>query len=250
MKKVHLLFKKEEIDEAKVNEGAKVAVVLDVLMATTTITSALYDGAKEVIPVLNGDEALRTAEEFAKGEFILAGELDSKPIENFVFPLPSVIRESIKNKTLILSTTNGTVALKNASKANKVYIASLLNNPYVAEEVRLEPECDTILVVCSGNSGGFSLEDFYGAGHFIECLTSGHEHEFELTDAAFAAKTFYAGTKQDGFKILLESRVGRMIDKYDGREEVHFASREGTVPIVPILSGKKVIQLDRRLPTK
>ena len=110
MTKIHLLMKKEEIQAVKIADRNKYAVVLDVLLATTTIVSALKDGAKEVIPVLHSNEAMELAKGFQQGECVLAGELDAKPIDGFIYPSPTLIGESIKGKTLILSTTNGTVA--------------------------------------------------------------------------------------------------------------------------------------------
>src|SRR3954470_14197248 len=184
MTKIHLLMKKEEIREEKIADGNKIAVVLDVLLATTTIVSALKDGAKEVIPVLHSDEALEVATKFSQGEYILAGELNARPIDGFVYPSPTLIRENIKGKTLILSTTNGTVALRKSAQAEKVYIGSLLNNPAVASSLQHCLDDQNILIICSGNSGETSLEDFYGAGHLIDCLQK--QRKYDLTDAAKA----------------------------------------------------------------
>lgn len=151
MTKIHLLMKKEDIREEKIVEGNKVVVVLDILLATTTIVSALKDGAKDVIPVLDRNEAIELAKEYHQDECILAGELDAKPIDGFVYPSPTIIKETINGKTLILSTTNGTVALRRSSSANKVYIASLLNNPAIAGAIQKVTMDHTILIICSGD---------------------------------------------------------------------------------------------------
>lgn len=240
MAKIHLLIRKEDIDEAKVNDGNKIAVVLDVLLATTTITSALNDGALEVIPVLDYKEALEIGNDFAPETCILAGEDKAKPIDGFVYPSPHIIRKTIAGKTLILSTTNGTVALKKAASAKEVYVSSLLNNPAVANRVKsTAEEEDTILVICSGNSGELSLEDFYGAGHFISCLLE-ENWDAELTDGARAALLFYKGNS-DAYSVLATSRVGKMFDQYDYHNELSFACQKGSIPLVPILKGRKVI---------
>ncbi|MEH7158562.1 2-phosphosulfolactate phosphatase [Neobacillus drentensis] len=238
MTKIHLLMKKEDIQEDKIAEGNKIAVVLDILLATTTIVSALKDGAKEVIPVLHSNDALEQAKLFKQGEYVLAGELDAKPIDGFVYPSPTLIRDSIKGKTLILSTTNGTVALRKSSSADKVYIASLLNNPAVAGVIQKVIEEHTILIICSGNSGETSLEDFYGAGHLIDCLVK--NNEYELTDAAKAAWYFYLG-QEDAYKILLDSYVGSLLDKYDQQADLKIAASKGITSIIPILQNGKVV---------
>ncbi|MEH7416301.1 2-phosphosulfolactate phosphatase [Neobacillus drentensis] len=238
MTKVHLLMKKEDIKEEKMEAGNKIAVVLDVLLATTTIVSALKDGAKEVIPVLHSSEALEVAKEYSQGEFILAGELDTRPMAGFVYPSPTLIRENIKGKTLILSTTNGTVALRKSASANRVYIGSLLNNSAVAKSLQGCTDDQTILIICSGNSGEMSLEDFYGAGHLIDCLLN--QGEYELTDAAKTAFYFYRG-QDDPYEVLLDSYVGRLLDKYNQHPDLKIAASKGITSIVPILMEGKVI---------
>jgi 2-phosphosulfolactate phosphatase len=238
MTKIHLLMKKEDIREEKIVEGNKVVVVLDILLATTTIVSALKDGAKDVIPVLDRNEAIELAKEYHQDECILAGELDAKPIDGFVYPSPTIIKETINGKTLILSTTNGTVALRRSSSANKVYIASLLNNPAIAGAIQKVTMDHTILIICSGNSGETSLEDFYGAGHLIECLVN--HREYELTDAAKAALYFYQG-KVDAYEILLDSYVGKLLDKYEQQADLRVAASKGITSIVPILKKGKVV---------
>ncbi|MEI5906928.1 2-phosphosulfolactate phosphatase [Bacillus spongiae] len=240
MTKVHLLTRKEEIDEFKLKKDHKVAVVLDILLATTTITSALYDGATEVIPVLNRWEAEEIFQRGRKEETILAGEEQAKPIKGFIYPSPLLIRPAIKGKRLILSTTNGTVALRKAAVAKKVYIASLLNNQAVSEAIHADKKADCIIVICAGNSGEFCLEDFYGAGDFIHCLTKNHKQDYTLTDAAKAALYFYQSSSKI-YDILSSSHVGQLMKRFDAIEEVIFASKKGSIPIVPILKGQKVI---------
>lgn len=233
-------MRKEEIDEAKIKEGNKVAVVLDVLLATTTITSALHEGATEVIPVMNYLEALEAAMEYEDGEYILAAEDKGKPIEGFLYPSPKIIKEKVKGKALILSTTNGTVALKKASEAKRTYVSCLLNNPAVAQKLR-KSSWDTLLVICSGTSGEVNLEDFYGAGHFISCLLEQDGEEVQLTDAARASLLFYKGNSNQAYEILRSSHVGQLFEKYNFLDELIFASQKGSLPIIPVLKGKKVI---------
>jgi 2-phosphosulfolactate phosphatase len=237
MTKIHLLMKKEDIKEEKVANGNKIAVVLDVLLATTTIVSALRDGAKEVIPVLHSREALGVAKQLLQGEYILAGELDARPSAGFVYPSPTLIRENIKGKTLILSTTNGTVALRKSAPAHRVYIGSLLNNSAVAKSLQGCTDDQTILIICSGNSGETSLEDFYGAGHLIDCLLN--QGKYELTDAAKTALYFYRG-QDDSYELLLDSYVGSLLAKHDQHPDLKLAATKGITSIVPVLREGKV----------
>ncbi|RBP96582.1 2-phosphosulfolactate phosphatase [Cytobacillus firmus] len=243
MKKVHVIVRKEDISEEKLSEGSKVAVVLDILLATTTITSALSEGAAEVIPVLDVAEGMNAAAGMEPETFVLAGETHGKLIDGFVYPIPSRLREMVNGKKLILSTTNGTVALRKSACASKVYISSLLNNRAVAESIKGEAE--TVIVVCSGNSGELSLEDFYGAGHFIDCLTD--YEQWEMTDSAKAALDFYRGASGSAFDILSSSRVGMLFARHGMAEELEFASQTDMAVIVPILKNGRAAILQTAL---
>ncbi|MBT2688700.1 2-phosphosulfolactate phosphatase [Bacillus sp. ISL-47] len=239
MRKVHVILKKEDISQEKMREGSKAVVVLDVLLATTTITSALADGATEVIPVQNVTEGLHVAAGMDPDTCVLAGENHARPIDGFVYPSPGHIRSVIKGKKLVLSTTNGTVALRKSEGAGNVYIGCLLNNPAVAKTIREESNAETIIVVCSGNSGEVSLEDFYGAGHFLDCLVQ--KDEWVLTDAAKAALHFYRGAQGSAFEILSESRVGQLFYLHGFLEELKFAAGAGTSSVVPVLKDGRVV---------
>ncbi|TYR78609.1 2-phosphosulfolactate phosphatase [Priestia megaterium] len=227
--KVHVVLKKEELQEEKLD--GKTAVVFDILLATSTITAVLQEGAKAVIPVMDEAEARELAKQFSPEEIALVGEYGGKTIEGFLDPNPSSLKEFIQNKTVILSTTNGTVAIRKASEAKKVYAASLLNSEVVAEMILRNNENETILLVCSGSSGQFCLEDLYGAGYFLQCLLN--RAAFTLTDAARAALLFYQSYKDEAVQILGQSAVGQMLMQYGFDEEVGFVSRKSVYSIVP-----------------
>jgi 2-phosphosulfolactate phosphatase len=239
MGKLHLLMKKEEVDEELIKD--KIAVVFDVLLATSTITVGLHYGAKEVIPVMNGDEARREAEKHDTKNILLVGEYEGRTIEGFLDPNPRGLREKVAGKSVILSTTNGTVAIRKASEAKKVYVASLLNGQAVAHQIKAEHRDETIIIVCSGSSNAFCLEDFYGAGYFLDCLLQEEKEQWELTDAAQAALYFYKGNSEKNERLLMESRVGQMISKVGFSEEVHYVAQRGVLSTVPYLKGNKVV---------
>lgn len=238
--KIHLLLKKEEIDKQKMADS-KIAVVFDVLLATSTITSALEFGAKEVIPVNDRKEAEKEAAGREKDCFVLVGEYQGKTIDGFLSPNPLELREKIEGKSVILSTTNGTVALKNSADAQRVYAASLMNCRAVANHILKDYQGETIVVVCSGSSNEFNVEDFHGAGCFIDCLIKEYDKEYFLTDSAYAAQSFYHRHNLNSNDILKDSRVGRMLSKHGFDEEIEFVSRQNIFTTVPMLMDKKRI---------
>lgn len=230
-------MKKEEIDGEKISD--KVAVIFDVLLATSTITTALHYGAAAVIPVLNGEEARKVAGDYPNEETLLVGEYEGKTIEGFLDPNPTALKEIVDGKTMILSTTNGTVAIKKSSEAKKIYICTLLNGEAVASQIAAEHQGETIVVVCSGSSNQFCLEDFYGAGHFIDSLVK--RITLDLTDSARAALLFYQSHRETGEDLLSLSRVGQMLTSYGFSEEVSFISQKDRFSIVPYFDGEKVL---------
>lgn len=244
---IHLLLKKEEIRRDKLSEGEKVAVVLDVLLATTTIISALHSGARRVIPVMDPTEGLLISKEEEQGEYVLAGELNAAPVDDLIYPSPTLLKKMVRDKTLILSTTNGTVALRNSAAAKKVYIASLLNNPSVAEKIKRQHQSETIIIVCSGNSGEFSLEDFYGAGHLIDCLMLGSRERFILNDAARAANALYRTDIENAFDILQSSYVGQLFDRHSLIDDLKLAANKGSIDLVPELVNGRIEAESSRL---
>lgn len=243
-KKLHVVLSKEEIDSQKIDAG-KVAVVFDVLLATTTISALLHYGAKEIIPVIDAKEALRMMRSLDDSNIILAGEVNGKTIEGFSAPIAASLKDSVAGKTVILSTTNGTVAIRKVASAKKVYAASLLNAEAVCKRIITEHIDDTIITVCAGSGGQFCMEDFYGAGFFINELLV-RSKSWELTDSAKAALFFYQGNQDRAADLLKASRTGEMMISEKLLADVLFASEKGTVSIVPQLEDGKLIAKGRR----
>ncbi|WP_040229208.1 2-phosphosulfolactate phosphatase [Bhargavaea cecembensis] len=236
---VRLILKKEELDEGRVDE-TNVAVVLDVLLATTTIAACLEAGAAEVIPCMDGEDARGRSAGTENG--CLAGEYMGKTIDGFLDPLPGQLSEQVEGRPVFLATTNGTVAIKKASDAKKVWMASLLNGRAVAEKVFAEYEGETILVICSGSGGGFSLEDFFGAGLFIsELLRLAGNGGQNLPDSAAGAVLFYEAYRGNAEKVFSRSAVGKGMAGIGLQDELRFAAREGVLAAAPYLSDGKVI---------
>ncbi|WP_456275717.1 2-phosphosulfolactate phosphatase [Bacillus sp. AK128] len=237
MTKVHLILKKEDINEQEMSDQ-KIAVVFDVLLATSTITAAIQFGAKEVIPVLNEEAARFVASSLPESEYVLVGEYEGKTIEGFLDPNPLGLKNKIKDKTVVLSTTNGTVAIQKSKNAAKVFACSLLNGEAVAKSVLSVKKDETIIIVCSGSSGQFCLEDFFGAGYFLDCLAK--RTTLDLTDSARAALMFYKGYEDQSVSTLTNTRVGKMLEKYGYDEELEFVSQYGIFPVVPVLQGNSM----------
>jgi len=239
MAKIHVLLKKEELDNERL--AGKVVVVLDILFATSSIVAALAHGAGAVIPTLDGVAAQTEAERHTAGSYLLSGEINAETLPGFVHPTPlALLQEDIAGRTLIYSTTNGTVALNKARGAAHVYAAALLNGAAAVRHIAHSHPDSTVLVVCSGSADNFNLEDFYGAGYLISLFRqAGGAYDF--SDAALAAEMLHAHA--DSADCLMHSRVGRLMLARDLAAEIHFAARKSVFDSVPQLAPDGSLRL-------
>ncbi|ABS60338.1 2-phosphosulfolactate phosphatase [Fervidobacterium nodosum] len=193
----------------------EVSVVIDVLRATSTIVTALNNGAKEIIPFEEIKEALEFKNKINERNLLLCGERGGIKPEGFELgnsPL-EFTSEIVKDKSLILTTTNGTRAFLKAFKiSNKVYIASFLN---VSSTVEILSKYNNIAIVCAGNNGSVSYEDTQLAGFIIEKLLS--KKDYSLSDSAKIAYNLWKSLKKPDFtgehaKKLIELGFQKDVD--------------------------------------
>ncbi|WP_102029003.1 2-phosphosulfolactate phosphatase [Salirhabdus sp. Marseille-P4669] len=229
MRKINVILKKEDLNPNKLT--GKHAIVFDVLMATSFITFLLAEGATEVYPVLNEREALRKAKEYPRRDYRLVGESQGLPIKDFLIPSPTLVRPLVWDKPFILSTTNGTVALRKCHKAKRIYASSLLNNKAVAHSIISSKE--DIIIVCAGSSGRFNLEDYIGAGHLIHHFMN--LDAFELTDSARGAMYLYESKRKDILPLLKETSVGKSLIQHGLIKDVEYVAATDQENVVPIL---------------
>ncbi len=230
MPSLHVLLKKEDIQPAQV--AGRVVIVLDILFATSTIVFAFSRGATAVWPALDADDANAVAAGI--GECLRAGEYLAQRLPGFApaFPL-QLSPERLSGRTLVYCTTNGTVAVKNAAAAEAVYVGALLNGAAVVEHVLRTHPGASIVVACSGSVGNFNMEDFYGAGHYVDHFLN--RADFELNDAARAARLFRLG--YESRTALLNSRIGLMMQARGLTEEVHYSAQLDVLDVVARLDG-------------
>lgn len=159
-----------------------VAIVVDVLRASTTVVYALAAGCLCIRPCAEVEEARELAGQMRAGRVVLAGERGGKPLPGF--DLGNSPREFTaklcKCSTVVLTTTNGTRALLRALDAERILIACFLNYSAICEQ--LKNETRPIHIICAGTDGAIALEDTLLAGAFVDFMC---EHfELHLNDSA------------------------------------------------------------------
>jgi 2-phosphosulfolactate phosphatase len=236
--KVHVLGRKEELDTVRL--PGKVAIVLDVLFATSTIVTAIANGAAVVIPTLDEAAARAEATRHPEGSYVLSGELLAETLPGFAPTTPlALLEHGIARKTVIYSTTNGTVALNGAAGARHVYAAALLNARAVIDHVLARHPSRTILIVCSGSLGNLNLEDYYGAGYLVELLAERLGEGADFSDAARVARAFYRSGEP--YPTLLDCRVGRMMSARGLDREIEYAAQRSALDVVPRLEDGRLL---------
>src|SRR5688572_28143356 len=116
------------------------------------MVAALAHGAKEVFPVLDETAARGLAGQLPQNSFVLAGELYAETLPGFAHPAPlALLEHGIEGKTLVYSTTNGTVAMMQPARAARVYCGALLNAGRLVEHIVAAHRGETVLIVCSGS---------------------------------------------------------------------------------------------------
>jgi 2-phosphosulfolactate phosphatase len=224
--------------------------VVDILRATTSMCAALHHGAKAVLPVGSTEEALRLAQTIGSEDVLLAGERNCVRIPGFHLgnsPL-EMAEPTVRGKTLIVTTTNGTRAMLACQGAAAVYGACAANLSVSTEKAREALERDgRILIVCAGRDGAFSLDDAYCAGRLAAETLGDTRSRCGLNDAAIASLDLVRRYGEDWHRPLRRSRAGRELIRLGFRDDVldaarldaysvlaHFHERRVTLAPVPV----------------
>ena len=221
--------------------GNTVCVVFDVLRATTTMLTALANGAAEIIPVAEIAEALAVRRQ--QPDILLAGERNGLRIRadltgGVEFAFGNSPREftpdQVKGKTIVMTTTNGTRALRACAHAQDVLIGALLNVRAVADWVgRWRPA--SLLLICSGTFEQIAYEDVLAAGALCDLIWASYSGG-QLSDAAQIARQTYRAAQNDLLGAIQSSRNGRRLMAHpDLAEDVRFCAQRDTLDFVAFM---------------
>ncbi|MBL0939770.1 MAG: 2-phosphosulfolactate phosphatase [Gemmatimonadaceae bacterium] len=163
-----------EAPVAPADVADRVVVVLDVLRAATTVATALANGARAVVPFETVDEVVSRARVFARGEVLLAGERRMQRINGFDLGNSprEFTAEAIGGRTVLYSTTNGTVALVASIGARACFFAGFVNAQATvhAASVVASAEQRDLTIVCAGHEKRLAFEDVVCAGRLVRLL--------------------------------------------------------------------------------
>jgi 2-phosphosulfolactate phosphatase len=215
-----------------------VVVIIDVFRATSTIAAALYNGARCVIPVDSVPKAIEISKNI---DGIAAGERDGKIAEGLNHgnsPL-EYGREFIENKTLVLTTTNGTRLLHMALErgASTIVSGSFPNLSAVADFIIAENR--NVVLGCAGWKDRFNLEDTLFAGAVINRVKKGFQIH---CDSSLMAETLYNKHKNNllGFAPKL-THYHRLVDRFGLIEDIKFCLTDDVANVLPVYGEGRLV---------
>lgn len=216
-----------------------IVVIIDVLRATSTIATALYNGAKCIIPV---DSVTRCMEIGRQIEGITAGERDGQIAEgleygNSPFEYP---REFIEGKTLVLTTTNGTRLLHMALEkgAKEIITGSFPNLSAVCSHL-LEKKQNVILG-CAAWKDRVNIEDMLFAGAVISTIG---QHFLINCDSSHIAETMYEKAKKDLFAFMKKndaSHYHRLMN-FGLEKDIRYCLTNDGANVLPVYEEGKLV---------
>ena len=214
----------------------KIVVVTDVLRATSTMVAALKIGVQKILPVASREEAKKY---IGKNGYLVAGERDGKKVEGFDLGNSPLLLQSHKEQlissTLVITTTNGTKAIKASEQAEKIYIGALTNVEAIAEQLRNEKK--DILVVCAGWKNRVNLEDTLFAGALCNAL----QYDKEIYgDAAIMSHQLFEAHKDNLFDAIKNATHYKRLKSHGIEDDIEYCMLLNTVPLVPILNGEYI----------
>jgi 2-phosphosulfolactate phosphatase len=218
-----------------------IVVIIDVLRATSTIATALFNGAKCVIPV---DSVSRCIELGRQIDGITAGERDGIIAEglehgNSPFEYP---REFIGGKTLVLTTTNGTKLLHMALDrgAEQIITGSFPNLGAVCGYLLSQNQ--PVVLACAAWKDRINIEDLLFAGAVIHQV----KNSFAINcDSSQIAETLYMDARQDLFAFMKEKNASHYhrLNGYGLEKDIRYCLTPDLAGVLPLYENGKLIVL-------
>jgi 2-phosphosulfolactate phosphatase len=224
--------------------GDFVVVLVDILRATTTICTAIANGAAAIIPVASHEEARRLKSQ----GFLVASEKDGVQVDfaDFGNSAFSFTREAIGGKTLVYCTTNGTRALETAKSASSIAIGAFINISAVTEW--LAGQQKNVVILCSGWKNKFCLEDALFAGALTGRLLDTGLFRSDC-DSAAASMGLWSLAAGDVLSYVEKAAQRHRLQKLGLDDVIPYSFEYDRVKVVPVFDGKLIKGYVAQAPT-
>jgi len=221
----------------------RTVVVIDVLRACSTIVTALDHGARAVMPVADMAEAGRIVSNLDPDVYRLGGERDGEKIDGYDLgnsPL-EYTQDTVETRDIVLNTTNGTRALKQATTAEHLVAGCFLNADRVVDFVQ---EVDNqVTIVCAGRQNRLALEDTLCAGLLLARLWDREEPDV-VTDSAHTAFTLYETDRDDLSSALRGANHAERLIQQGYEDDLDYCFRTDAVPVLPYYTENRLLRYE------
>jgi 2-phosphosulfolactate phosphatase len=217
----------------------KIVVIVDILRATTIITTMFHNGLEKLIPVKSLDEA----QELKKKGFLVAAERDGKKIDFADFDNSpfSFAKDKIQGKIIVYSTTNGTNTINLAKDSEKVIIASFLNLTAISNYL-INQQKD-VLILCSGWQGDYCTEDALFAGALIEKLNNA---KFEInSDSSNLSLNLWKEAKNDLLNYIKNIHQYKRLVGLNLEDIIEYCFKQDISDVIPIFIDKYITKINK-----
>ncbi len=225
---IHAVLTPQLLDLYEIKDS--IVVIIDVFRATSTMATALYNGARKIIPVDSPELCIEMGKQTGG---VTAGERDGKIIPGLSYGnSPSEYpRSFIENKILVITTTNGTKLLHMALKqgAKDIITGSFPNFSAVANY--LKEQGVPVILACSGWKNRFNIEDTLFAGAIIEAL----KDDFTIhCDSSLMANQLYCQHKDDLAQYIQTTTHWHRLAAYGLEQDMLYCISIDSAPSIPI----------------
>jgi len=227
----------------------KYLIMIDVLRASSVICSALFNGAKKVIPVENIDDAFELSKK-SNSNYLICGERKSIKVDGFHLgnsPL-EYNRNIVENNEIILTTSNGTRIFSKGKSAKKRVIASFTNLDFVLKdissyisELKLNKNKIYLLFLCAGTNGNYSREDALLAGKIISSIISEYNEDYEICDSSELILNSYNTHKDNLKEYLSNSSHAKYMKSLNLHEDIEVCLNENIYPVLPVITEDGIV---------
>lgn len=228
MKSIEVIFSPDLYDYGHNDEHQ--VVVLDILRATTAMTTAIHSGVKGIIPVAEIEDLKR----FKENGYLIASEREGIKVDfaDFGNSPFTFIENDLTGKVIAYSTTNGTIAIeKVAESSSQVLIGAYTNISVICEYLKKQDE--SVVFLCSGWKGKFSLEDAIIAGAYCERLLESGEYTSDC-DSVHAAMDLWSIAKKDILGYVEKCSHRKRLRKLQLDDVIEYCFTADKTPVIPI----------------
>lgn len=223
--------------EYKLTQENYITVVVDILRASTSICTALYNGANKIIPVPTVD----IASTYIGTGYLIAGEregikLDIADLGNSP---TQFTKENVMGRSIVMTTTNGTQTIEMAKTAGQVAIGAFVNISILAEW--LIAQHTNVVIFCSGWKNKMNLEDSVFAGALCEKLLANNEFE-NICDSVSAALDLWSIARRDLNHYINKALHNQRLTRMGFEDVIPYCLSNDLAPVVPVLKDNEIVK--------